>query len=304
MSDWIKSAHVVGWLGIVTVVTYVIYTEATRVELPKGVVAYTDVVYKRAPWRQQKLDVYVPDARQNQPLPAIVAIHGGSWRGGTKNSYGREVSRLVNYGYVVISVDYILSTRNHPGWPENLDDVKDAVRWVRRHASEYGIDSRRVVAYGSSAGGHLATLLGTHAQGSDPETEVQAVVDLYGPSDLADLVRNPRALEALEMLFGKKPNEAPELYRAASPLSHVSSTTVPMLLIHGEDDDSVPVAHSTRLGEQLAAAGVPSRVIVLKGAGHSFKLDGEGLNLVPRIVGFLDQTLAPVASARAEVNRK
>jgi acetyl esterase/lipase len=285
-----RVAHWIAWASMAGVVGLAVHAEAFRPGPPPGVRAYTDIVYRDAGGRRPRLDVYLP-GRGKPPSPgrpAVVAIHGGGWRGGTKNTYGREVARLARRGYVVVSVEYILSAPGRPTWPENYDDVREAVRWVRRHATDYGIDPGRIAALGSSAGGHLAALLGTQALGDDPESRVQAVVDLYGPSDLTGLFRSPGAVMPLRHFLGRDPKDIPALYQDASPISHASRRSAPTLIIHGEADMLVPVAQSIAMVERLKAEGVPAEVIVVPRAGHAFGLEVHGRDLVPEIVGFLE----------------
>ena len=291
MPGWIRYTRKISWLGLISSAVFLIYADTSRPRLPEGVRGYVDVIYRRVGFRNQKLDVYVPKQFTGDPRPAIVAIHGGSWKGGSKNTYGRDVSKLVNHGYVVISVSYCLASPSQPSWPDNLEDLQAAIRWIRRHAGEYGVDSSRIVAFGASAGGHLAALLGTHMAGTDEEAKVQAVVCMYGPTDLRDLCRKPRPEQSLRLLFGKSVDEAPEFYVAASPLTHVSRANAPMLFIHGEIDDSIPVEQSVRMAETLRSHGVATEMILVPGAGHSFRFDAAAYNLVPRIVAFLDRNL-------------
>jgi acetyl esterase/lipase len=295
MERWFEAGRTLAWLTLLVVAAYYVHGETFRTTPPEGVLAYTDVVYRQVGDRVERLDVYRPAAAGTHP--AIVAIHGGGWRGGTKNSYGRGVARLARHGFVVISVDYVLSRPGHPSWPGNLEDVRESVRWTRRHASEYAIDPSRIAALGASAGGHLAALLGTNAGGDDPEARVQAAVDLYGPTDLAALYIVPKAVESLDLYIGKPLGDGPEAYAAASPIRHVSPNSAPMLLIHGSIDPLVPLGQSTELGRRLEACGVPVRVVVVPGAGHSFGLRVEGLDLVPEIVGFLEGVWGPSPTA-------
>jgi acetyl esterase/lipase len=290
MDGWLRASRALAWAALVGVTGVLVHAEVVPHDLPDGVLVFKDVIYRRVDARRAKLDIYLP-ATGTPPLkgrPALLAIHGGGWRGGTKNGYGREIARLTKHGYAVISVDYVLSRPGHPSWPDNLDDVREAVRWTRRNAADYAIDPARIAAIGSSAGGHLASLLGTNAGGLDPEARVSAVVDLYGPTDLARLYKSPGAVLPLELYLGKSPVDAPDLYAAASPIAHASVDAAPTLIIHGESDELVPVAQSTDLARRLNAAGVPSEVIVVPRTGHAFGLKVEGRDLAPEIVRFLD----------------
>jgi acetyl esterase/lipase len=261
------------------------------------VVAHPDLVYRRAGGRSARLDVYLPADRP--PLggrPAVVVIHGGGWRGGSKSTCRPLASRLAQRGYVVFSVDYLLSRPGHPSWPENLADVRQAVRWVRGHAGDYGVDPARIAALGASAGGHLAALLGTVPAASadgrgagDSGATVQAVIDFYGPADLVRLHDGPQAPTlALDLLIGAEPAAARRRYEAASPLRHVSPGDPPMLLIHGSDDRLVPPDQSQLLASALERAGVAHRLIVVAGARHGFGFRVGPRDLLPEVLAFLD----------------
>ncbi len=296
MDRWLGPVRWMAWTALAGVAAVYVQAETVRLGPPAGVRAYTDIIYRRAPdGRRCRLDLYLPGAglAPRDGRPAVVAIHGGGWRGGTKNTYGREVARLARLGYVVASVEYVLSEPGRPTWPDNLDDVREAVRWVRGHAGDYGIDPGRIAALGSSAGGHLAELLGTQARGDEPETRVQAVVNLYGPSDLASLFKSPGAVMPLRMYLGRNPQEIPDRYRDASPITHASGRSAPTLIIHGEADMLVPVAQSRAMAARLNEAGVPSRVIVVPRAGHAFGLTVMGRDLVPEIAEFLESAWPP-----------
>ncbi len=147
-----------------------------------------DVEYGKAEGRSLKLDIYQPEKPASDKLPVIVWIHGGGWRGGNKSSGSRLVG-LVNTGeYVGVSVGYRLS--GEATWPAQIHDCKAAIRWVRAHAKEYGIEPNRIGLWGSSAGGHLVSLLGTSSDIKKLEgdngtpgisTRVTCVVDYCGP---------------------------------------------------------------------------------------------------------------------------
>ncbi len=303
-----RPARVLAWAGLIGLTGFLVHAEVQRAEVPAGVEASLDIVYRRAGDREAKLDVYVPiDEAPPGGRPAILAIHGGGWRGGSKAGFGRMAARLARHDYVVVSVDYLLSRPGSPSWPANFEDVREAVRWVRRHADEYGIDPDRIVALGASAGGHLSALLGTYPDGpvavaglpvprdgTPPTTKVvsarvQAVIDLYGPADLRGLIESrERTGGPLHLFLGGGPDRFPGRFEAASPVRHVSSDDPPMLLIHGADDPLVPVAQSEALASALKTAGVPHRLIVVEGARHGFDLEVGGRDLVPEVIAFLN----------------
>ena len=252
--------------------------------------------------RQARLDIYLP---QHQPgpevagvprrRPGVLVIHGGSWIGGSKSEYGPQFARLTEHGYVVFAADYKLARPGAPGWPDALDDLRGAVRWIRSHAEEFEVDQNRLTALGSGAGGHLAALLGTSPPESGPgetSARVQAVIDLYGPSDLAELVhRRGLANDPVSAFLGDTPGKNMARAAAASPINLVSAGDSPMLLIHGSDDSWVHLEQSKRLADALAGVGVRHRLIVVPGARHGFELMvgfPEPRDLLPDVLAFLE----------------
>jgi acetyl esterase/lipase len=212
---------------------------------------------------------------------------------------------LAEHGYVVVAIDYALSRPSVPSWPANLEDLREAVRWVRRHAADYGVDPDRIAAMGASAGGHLAALLGAFPDASPGTTaqsaRVQAVIDFYGPSDLGALAAaSPRARGSLKLYLGGTPQDFPERYAAASPVRHLGRDSPPMLLIHGDDDRLVPLEQSQRLAAALEATGVRHELIVLPGLRHGFDFLAGSRDLLPDILAFLESAwnVSPGTSGR------
>lgn len=275
------------WLGAV---------ETRQPSPPEGVQRFGGIVYRMAGWQPLRLDLYVPEG----PAPAggrplLLAIHGGGWRGGSRIDYGTMMARFAQAGYVVASVDYRLSRPGAPSWPGNLEDVQAAVHWLRRHASDYGIDPDRIAAIGSSAGGHLAALLGTwpatQTEPDSPETPlVRAVINFYGPSDLPGLLDRPIAGAAVRRMLGAAPAELASLAVTASPVHRVRPGSTPMLLIYGDEDQTVPPEQGQRLAQALERAGVRYQWHRIAGARHGFGLSDTGHDFVPEILAFLQAT--------------
>jgi acetyl esterase/lipase len=232
------------------------------------------VVYGTAAETPLLLDLYRPPRRETT-RPAVILIHGGGmWTGG-RADMAQPARQLARAGYVAFSIDYRLvdAGAGHHRWPAQLDDVQLAVRWVRAHASAYGIDPELIGAYSWSAGGQLAALLGMRDT-RDPtaplphlSSRVACVVDLAGDVDLAAYT-HPPALHEVIALLGGTWQEVPDRYRDVSPLSWIDRDTVPFLVIHGDHDDVVPLAQSQRLVAALRAAGVEARYVEVAGAGH------------------------------------
>jgi acetyl esterase/lipase len=302
--------RVATWLALIAV-TAAVWTDSDRafrrLDVPSPVVVHQDVVYRVVDGHRLSLDVYLPPggemtARAGPRRAAILAIHGGSWIGGSKRLFRPSLSnrhptavRLAESGYVVVAADYRLARPGTPGWPAARDDLRDAVRWIRRHSVELGVDPGRIAALGLSAGGHLAALLGTSAglPAADDDSRVQAVVSFYGPSDLERLpLHRAQRLwhEPARVFLGDDPTEASAKARDASPINHVRGDAAPMLLIHGTRDRWVPIEQSEALARALEAAGVTHQLIRVDGARHGFDAsvqEPRDRDLRPEILDFL-----------------
>jgi acetyl esterase/lipase len=259
----------------------------------------SDEVYRTMGARPMRLDVYQPSdetaSGQVVPRHALLAIHGGSWIGGSKSEYGRQFARFTRHGFVVFVPDYTLALPASPSWPTVIEDLRECVRWIRKSAQRFRIDPRRMVVVGSSSGGLLADLLGTYPCADrldDVSCRVQAVVDLYGPSDLARLMSERKLRrDPVTILIGGSTPDAESHLAEASPITHVTSDDPPMLLIHGSADAWVPPEQSLRMAERLARAGVPHHLINVPGARHGFELMvkfPQSRDLLPEILAFLE----------------
>ncbi len=261
----------------------------------------TDVTYL-APDRKEKLDVYLPSPPPAGKLsPAVVWIHGGGWSGGTKNeARAKNVGgTLASAGYVVVSIDYRLG----PGsWPTNLQDCKNAVRFLRAHAAEYHLDPRRIAVAGGSAGGHLALMVALTAGVAELEptsvatpypkftSEVTCVANFYGITDIltrqeTDKSGRPtgrRAASANTLALFGATSEADPVWRAASPVTYVAKTSVPMLTLHGRADTTVDYGQAEELDRVARERGAAHELILLDGVGHTFDLKVWNKKPLPR----------------------
>ncbi len=246
------------------------------------VVKLADLEYARVGERPLLLDIYRPEG--DGPFPAVAYFHGGGWRAGSKTGgIQRIVDWLVPHGFAVVGVDYRLSTEAK--FPAQIHDCKAAVRWLRAHAAEQRIDPARIGVWGSSAGGHLAALMGVSGGveelegdlgNNDQSSRVAAALDWWGPTDLVAMdvwhKHGPKSMEAV--LLGTLPRDNPELARLASPLTHVTPDDPPILIMHGTRDKTVPVEQSLEFEKKLKAAGVDVELFLYEG-GHT----GEGISL-------------------------
>ncbi len=288
-----------------------------RAATPTDIRVTRDVSYLGA-GRTEKLDLYLPAKPAAGGLsPAFVCIHGGGWMNLSK-SEGRSVeicTTLAKAGYVAVSIDY----RMGPGsWPTNLFDCKNAVRFLRSHATEYQLDPDRIAVGGGSAGGHLAQMVGFTA--GNPELEpvgaatpypgvssaVRAVVDMYGPSSVwitekthANQLPAERQAKLAERLavFGA-PDGTAEVLRVASPITHITKKSPPVLILHGVNDPNVELDQSRDLAAALKKQGIEHELVFVEGAGHSFDLETWNKqpltrDLRPVVLAFLAKHLSP-----------
>lgn len=218
------------------------------------------------------MDVWAPDAVGLRP--GVLFIHGGGWSAGRRSQFSSHARRLAQEGYVAASADYRLS--GVAPWPAALEDCQCAMRWLRVHAAELGLDPARVGAFGSSAGGHLAACLGVRDERQDGvSSRAQCVVDVHGIHDFPSL-HFKVILECAATFLGGDLRARPEAWADASPIRFVDASTAPMLLIHAPDDPTVPFDQSEALAAALIKAGRPCEFIRTPGSGHGFIYNLEG----------------------------
>jgi acetyl esterase/lipase len=284
-------------------------TSRARLE-PDGVRIIRDCTFAMRDGEPLQLDLYLPEDHR-QPLPIVIWLHGGGWMFGSHD--GCPLAPLAQYGYAVASVGYRLSDRStRTAFPAQLHDCKAAVRWLRKNAWRFGCDGERIGAWGLSAGGHLASLLGTTTGDAALEgslgvtgvsSRVQAVVSCFAPTDLLELERSDEdhwrvKLVSLGLLDGR-PSERPALARAASPALHASRDSAPFLIFHGRDDTLVPVDQSQRLDAALRAAGASSTLRLYDHLSHSDAALVQP-DLMAAAQAFLDSHLHPPRPASSD----
>lgn len=216
------------------------------------------------------LDAYYPGGAG--PFPAVLVVHGGAWRTGNKLQLALAARRFADAGMAAFAINYRLAPEHK--WPAQIHDCKAAVRWIRRHAGEFQVDAARIGAYGYSAGGHLVAMLGASdtsaklegaAEPASPSTRVQVVAAGGVPCDFRGL---PPNLRMLGYWLGGTRAEAPEAYRAASPLEYVSPDDPPMFFFHGSANQLVQLDTPKAMVEALRKAKVEAELMVIDGATH------------------------------------
>jgi acetyl esterase/lipase len=290
---------------VVTSAVLALGQPTTPAPLPPGTKVLRDLPYVENGRERQKLDLYLPPTGSGWPL--VVMIHGGAFRMGSKD--GEPAAVFVQRGYAVAAINYRLS--QHAIFPAQIEDCKAAVRWLRAHAAAYGYDPARIAAFGQSAGGHLAAMLGTTGDVKafdagahlDVSSRVQAVADFFGPTDFlqmdahrvsaqADVHEAPDSPES--QLVGGPIRDNPEQVARANPVTYVTPDDPPFLIVHGDADMLVPHHQSELLAAALRKAGVRSKFVTVPGGPHAGRTTAEGL---PIALDFLDARFAPASAA-------
>jgi acetyl esterase/lipase len=273
------------------------------VEAMTGLTVQRDVVYATVDGQELRLDLYVPDVR---PAPLCIWLHGGGWmRGSRSDRADQRILPVVRHGVAVAAVQYRLS--GEASFPAPLDDARAAVRWLRAHAGDHGLDAARIGAWGASAGGHLAAMLALTDGANDVgDSSVQAVVAWFAPSDLLQrdfdvpegplppFVTGPPPEPSFEarLLGVDRVRDNRDAALAASPVTHVRRDAPPFLLMHGDRDGLIPSEHSRRLHDALRAEDVDATLWLLHGANHEDPAFDSAASLAA-VTAFLRQHLLP-----------
>jgi alpha-L-fucosidase 2 len=250
-----------------------------------------DIEFARPGGVALTLDASIPEGKG--PFPAVIVVHGGGWENGTKRSYEKPILPvLTDAGFAWFTINYRLAPQYK--FPAAVEDVEAAIRWVKRHAKEYKVDPKRIALAGESAGGHLVAFVGVRP---DKETRVAAVVDFYGPHDLAkretdkgEVGKNMRQFLGVEKLDAAGIAKLKE----ASPITYVKPGLPPFLFIHGTKDAAVPYEQSPMMCDKLKAAGNRCEVFTVEGAPHgigSWEKNPDWQGYKAKMAAWLKQTL-------------
>jgi acetyl esterase/lipase len=270
---------------------------------PPSVRALAGITYVRRGEHALQLDLYLPAHPKPVTVPGIVFVHGGGWRAGVRANFAPMAIRMAERGYAAATISYRLSPE--APYPAAVQDARAAVRWMRAHAGEYGIDPARIAVGGGSAGGQIAALAGVtdglarfdpDARAGAVSSSVQAIVNIDGLSDFTseaarryedDPARQPSSAGAW---FGGRYAEKEALWREASPLFYVNAATPPILFI-GSGQPRFSLGREEMVAK-MREAGVPSQVVVLPDTPHSFWLFDPWLEpTVEAVDAFLRQYL-------------
>jgi len=247
-------------------------------QVPAGVTWQPNLEYSNPNDEHLQLNLALPSSGDG-PFPAVLCIHGGGFRAGTRAGYDALCIKLAEKGYVAATITYRLAPKHK--FPAAIYDTKAAVRWLRANAATYKINPERIGVMGGSAGGHLAQFLGVTAHmprfegdGGNPNqsSSVTCVVNFFGPSDFTKSYgKSVDAGEVLPLWLGGNLETARPLHIQASPLYWVTPAAAPTLCIHGTEDKYVAHEQAVWLVDRLKAATVEAELLTLPGAGHGFK---------------------------------
>ena len=233
---------------------------------------FPNIVYGVAAGHELKLDV-ITAGPKTQFRPTLIYIHGGGWSGGTKEEYAWFTLPFIAKGMNVVNVEYRMASVSLA--PAAVEDCRCALRWVFRHAQEYGFDTTKLVLDGHSAGGHLSLMTGmldasagfdNNCPGKE-DLKVAAIINYFGITDVADVLQGKNQQDWAVTWFGSLPDRM-DLAKRLSPLTYVRSGLPPIITIHGTNDALVPYQQAVRLHEALDRVGASNQLITISGGVH------------------------------------
>lgn len=274
--------------------------KANKVQKYKAGSIIEDINYKVISDKELKLDIYTPNVVKYEKSPTIIYVHGGFWAYGNKKSEISYIMDIINKlrdkGYSVVSIDYRLANANTK-FPSPLEDVKDAVKFIRKNANEYNLDENNIGLWGLSAGGHLALMEGltddTVFVGSDDfknySSKVNFIISWFGPTDLS-LIKGKNSEKVTSNLMGGSIKDIKDSYIKASPINYLSKESPSILLVHGNKDTVVPSAQSYSLYKKGKELGMDIRYVSVKNGGHG--LVPSGGEISPKLNEICDKTIS------------
>ncbi|TWT61416.1 alpha/beta hydrolase [Rubinisphaera italica] len=250
--------------------------------------------------KSQVLDVY--QTKSEKPAPVMVYIHGGGWRGGSKNQIPGWLRQGFEKGlFSVVAVEYRFT--NVDPHPAQVNDCVRAIQFIRHNAGKWNLDPQRIGVTGGSAGGHLTLWVALHDDAAEPKSEdpveqessrVNCAISFAGPTDWSLLSEIEHKHPAYRQLLGYEPRtSADEMKQDAkddvSPISFVSDDDPPVMQVHGDHDDIVPIEHAKKMDQKLQEAGVKSELLIIPGGNHG--VAGAGPQVTDRATAFVKEYL-------------
>lgn len=312
--EWRRVAGVLIVVGAIVAVSAGCSQRTPKASIPTSL--HSNVTFGRsASGSPLAEDIYSPRDRKGS-APMIIVIHGGGFTGGDKQGVSQFGNALAALGYVVADVNYTLAGPHHAGYPEQVNDVRHAIRWNIANAGRFGANPDRIALLGFSAGGYLAAMAGLHDSDLSGRP-IRGVITLSAPLDLLSIDRVLRArvaacgyrprcpqlphtppLSAFATMFTflgcPTGNCSKRLIREASPSSHITAKAPPFLIFNASDE-LVPKSQATDMGRLLRQAGVPAHVVIVPGNRHA---TGYLSDESATILKFLSRQLGPAPLRR------
>ena len=282
-------------------VCFLVSSTAALGQAPEFSATHKDIAYDTA-HAAQKIDVYL--AESDQLTPAMMYIHGGGWRAGSKNRVPIWLMKAVREGWLsVVSVEYrFTDAAPHPA---QVNDCLRAIQFVRHNAAKWNIDPLRIGVTGGSAGGHLSLWVALHDDAADANSidaverqssRVACAVSFAGPTDWSLLDELEHKHPAYRQLLGYEPGTPADAMEAeakidVSPISFASKDDPPVMQVHGDNDQIVPLKHARNMNERLKSVGVKTELVIIEGANHG--VAGAGPQVAERATTFVREQLRP-----------
>ena len=280
---WFETLLRYDGLDAMRAANHVMQQAAEKTPRSAKITVLRDLEYIPGGHERQKLDLYLPNESHatdglRRLRPLVLWVHGGAWRAGSKERCPAQF--LLQEGYAVASINYRLS--QHAVFPAQIEDCKAAIRWLREHAADHGLDASHFGVWGSSAGGHLAALVGTTGsikefdvgRNTSVSSRVQAACDFFGPTDFAKMTNFPSRMNhdapdsPESRLIGGPIQDNKAKTRRANPIAYVTRDAPPFLIVHGDQDPLVPHNQSDILYKALRDIGVEVTFYTIRGGGH------------------------------------
>lgn len=255
-----------------------------KIELEQPLlVSVTEVTYKYyrcfAGYQPLKMSLMIPrDRTEDTARPLLIWVCGGGFEMLDKDVWMPEMQYFARHGYSIASIEY--RTHNQKPFPGLIEDAKEAVRYIRAYAGQFGIDPDRIAMMGESAGGYISSMLGVTGNTKEFDTgeyleqssEIQAVVNIYGRTRQVrgwyEKIEQGRPRNTTELLMNGKPEDIPEVYEKATPTTYMRAGLPPFLILHGTEDKAVPIIQNDLFYEDLVKAGTDVDYYRVVGAGH------------------------------------
>lgn len=268
-----------------TITTFVILSLNLPSKAKEEIRVEKDIVYATREGRELKLDAYLPMGKGKKA--SVLAIHGGGWMSGSKWQLGRYAASLAERGLNVFAINYRLApTFKHPA---QVEDCRDAVRWIRKNAKKYNCDRSRIGAFGYSAGAHLSAMLAVTGMNAkvDPKGIGTKVLVAMGGGTPCEFLNLPPKNKAMAYWLGGSRSEVPDAYEDASPISHLDAEDSPIFFFHGERDGLVRISGAKKMSEKMESLGINTEFLLIPKAGHfaavfNFRAFEEGFDFLEK----------------------